>query len=296
MKIIFGYLLLFEIYFEKKKKFFNLSKNMDTFAAGCFGGFVGITLSHPVDTIKTFKQSNSIHLLNFKHLSVAVLYKGYFPPLCGMMLEKSVLFWGFSQVQKNTNLGIFNSGLIAGLLTTAIVTPFERVKIRAQTTQTSSANTIKQIIKSDGLTSLYRGWTATLFREVPGYGIYFTVFQHAKPKLENFLNKVDSVAFSNKSPSKKTCEYLSVAVAGSLSGVSAWTVIYPSDPIKTIAQNENISSLAAVKKIYESAGIKGFYKGFTPAIIRASILHGGVFIGYYLYLFTFLPFFDKSKN
>ena len=101
------------------------------FLAGCFGGFVGITFSHPVDTIKTYRQTGTP--LNFRNPSILkTLYKGYVPPLCGMMLEKSILFWGFGQVRKNTNLGIFNSGLIAGLMTTAVVTPFERIKIRAQ--------------------------------------------------------------------------------------------------------------------------------------------------------------------
>lgn len=254
------------------------------FLAGCFGGFVGITFSHPVDTIKTYRQTGAF--LDFKSPSILkTLYKGYTPPLCGMMLEKSILFWGFGQVRKNTNLGIFSSGLIAGLMTTAVVTPFERVKIRAQTTGTSSAITLKNIIKLDGPLSLYRGWTATLLREVPGYGIYFTVFEYTRPVLEKTFSELDSIARLNKTPLKN--EYLSVGLAGALSGIGAWTVIYPSDPIKTIAQNENVSSVKAFQKIMTQHGVRGFYKGFTPAIIRASVLHSGVFLGYEVFKNTF---------
>ena len=96
-----------------------------------------------------------------------------------------------------------------------------------------------------------------LFDETPGFGIYFTVYNH----LNNNYNK-DSSLLKN-------------FIFGSLSGLSAWIFIYPSDIVKTNMQH-------IIRTIYNMGGLLNFYKGFSLAIMRAMPLHGGVFLGYEL--------------
>lgn len=250
--------------------------NSQEFLSGCAGGTLGITLSYPIDTIKTLRQTG-------QPIRFSKLYAGYTSPLLGMMAEKSVLFWGFDLTRKNTNLCVFNSGLVAGLMTTLIVTPFERIKIRSQTTGEGAITTLVKTMRNDGFCSMYRGWSATLFREVPGYGIYFTTYGSGR---EYFPKLLDLVQYNNYKltsyMSPISTNLLSTAVCGASAGMTAWAFIYPSDPVKTVAQNDNISTSKAFQKIWTTQGLRGFYIAFTPAIARAGILHCGVFLGYEL--------------
>jgi hypothetical protein len=72
---------------------------------------------------------------------------------------------------------------------------------------------------------------------------------------------------------------------GSISGITSWIFIYPSDLIKTryqaVKESNIINSIPSViKNIYGREGLRGFYRGFSLAIMRAIPLHGGVFLGY----------------
>jgi len=230
---------------------------------GLCGGVVGQGLCHPFDTIKTRLQRNPQYniLQDIKSNGISTLYRGFPSPLVSVMLEKSVLFSSYDLV-KNNSRSPFISGIFAGILTTFTVTPFERVKVCAQLRNQTSWTALQKILKSDGVFSLYRGWSATLFREVPGYGLYFWTYEKVKSANGGTLTPIKSF------------------FTGASCGIVAWTFIYPSDPLKTLMQNENLSAPKAFKDIWLQSGISGFYRGFRWGIARAAILHGGVFLGY----------------
>lgn len=219
---------------------------------GSIGGLTGQLISYPLDTIKTRLQSGQqVHIKN--------LYKGVASPLTSVIIEKAVLFASYDLIKTHFQ-NTFYSGVMAGIMTTFTVTPFERVKVRAQINKTNSIIAFTRILRNDGIISLYRGWTATLFREVPGYGLYFSTYEWIK---------------KNREPSP----FYSF-LTGSASGIVAWSFIYPSDPVKTVMQNNNVSAGIAISSIYKRFGIQGFYRGFSWGIARAGLLHGGVFLGY----------------
>jgi hypothetical protein len=222
----------------------------NSFINGSFAGFIGVIISHPIDTIKTRIQTgNTIK----NAIMTKQFYKGVNAPLIGIPLEKSIVF-GFYDISKKSGLNNFWSGIIGGLMSTIIVTPIEYIKINLQNKQTLRDLQIKNI---------YKGIIPTICREVPGFGIYFTTYNH--------LNTYNY----NKS-------LIKTFLFGGLSGLSAWIFIYPSDLIKTRIQNkDNILSIKKIiMEIYTNNGIKGFYNGFHYAAIRAIFLHGGVFLGY----------------
>jgi hypothetical protein len=243
------------------------------FIGGLFGGFVGVFCSHPFDTIKTKHQSNINNSSLMKTIkttnSIKLLYRGVIPPLWGIGLEKCISFGIYNNIKniklfKNYYSNTAVSGILSGLCCTTIVTPIEKIKINLQNDNNSN---IKQIIKKNGISNLYRGWSATFFREVPGYGIYFTTYELCKNNTSNF-KPYHSFIF------------------GALSGLNAWLFIYPPDSIKTIMQNENINFIQAANKIYDNYGIKGFYRGLSLGLFRAIPLHAGVFFGYELFVNT----------
>ena len=245
-----------------------------TFFAGLIGGICGVAFSHPSDTIKTHLQSNIE--TNPKNTSIIQcaksiynthgikgFYKGIKPPIVGIGIEKCIVFGTYTNV-KNMNYftneysNIFLAGVVSGICCTMIVTPVEKLKIQLQNSKNVS---FWSMLKNENFLTFYRGWTATLFREVPGYGIYFSTYEYLKKQ------------------TKEIKPYHSF-VYGGLSGLAAWLFIYPSDPPKTLMQNENIGLFQAIGKIYNANGIRGFYKGFGIGLFRSIPLHGGVFLGY----------------
>ncbi len=233
------------------------------FRAGLFGGMFGVLFSHPVDTFRIRILSNVTENV-YKNL-----YKGVFPPLIGVGLEKLLVFGNHEWI-KNMHLvegkyqNIFLSGMMSGALCCSIVTPVERFKINYQA----------GLPITNDITRLYKGLSSTLIREVPGYGIYFGVYEYLKHNTKDF--NIYTTAYS--------------WLYGGISGASAWAVIYPSDVVKTNMQLENnkMSLIRTINHVYKKNGIRGFYRGFNAAILRAFMLHSGVFCGYELYMKYFI--------
>lgn len=242
-----------------------VNKNhLDSYLKGCLSGMFGVIISHPVDTIKTARQSGFIIKCNFIDL-----YKGILPPLIGVGLEKAIVF-GTYQYLRNNNVNVPISGAISGFVATFIVTPYERLKILKQTSQNSNV-----FINP---TSLYKGFSATFTREVPGFAIYFSTYHYLKEYYFKVINngvnnEVNKVI--NKLPPSLSFLF------GGLSGSMAWLFIYPQDRIKTIIQsstNDGKKIIRIIKDTYKNGGVKSFYSGFGFAISRAILLHAGTFM------------------
>lgn len=239
------------------------SLNIKELGYGSFAGLVGYSLCHPFDTIKVRKQQQPGYSLvaDLKSNGFRSLFRGITSPLFNVVLEKSTLFVAYDWLKHNTENSAWQNGLGAGLLTTLTVTPCERVKIRSQLQHLPVYHSFKQIIRQDGFASLYRGWSATLTREVPGYGLYFLTYEEVK-KRKPVLNTWESFG------------------TGALCGMVAWIVIYPSDVVKTQMQEHNMGLRKATSKLWRAGGIGSFYKGLRWGLSRAVVLHGGVFLGY----------------
>ncbi len=228
---------------------------------GCISGMVGIIISHPVDSIKTHYQTQKKIINNSYKYNISNLYKGIMSPLCGVGIEKALVFGTynyFKNVTNNTPL----SGALSGFIASMIVSPYERIKIMKQTNQ--------KIILSDCLkpSFIFKGLSATFTREIPGFAIYFSTYEGLK----------------NKFYSNKSIDISSSFIFGGLSGITAWVFIYPQDRIKTIIQSQNTNNVSAninistlIKKIYMTGGFRQFYKGFSFAAARAILLHSGTF-------------------
>lgn len=222
---------------------------------GCISGMVGILISHPVDSVKTFYQTQKKNNISYK-ITVSNLYKGIMSPLVGVGLEKALVFGTYNYI-KNISNNTPLSGAVSGLVASMIVSPYERIKIMKQT---------NQIIKlSDCLkpSFLFKGLSATFTREIPGFAIYFSTYEGLK----------------NKYYSNRPIDISASFIFGGLSGITAWIFIYPQDRIKTILQSQttNVSINTLVKNIYNTGGFRQFYKGFSFAAARAILLHSGTF-------------------
>lgn len=227
-------------------------ENIYSFGYGAISGMCGLLISHPFDTIKTHIQTNQKMTYKLSHL-----YRGLTPPLIGVGIEKAIVFGSFNLAQKYVD-SVFISGCFSGLSASLIVSPYERLKILFQ----QGSNKFVAL-NNLNLKFLYKGLSATFSREVPGFGIYFTVFEKTKKNI--FDNKMSTIQSF---------------VLGGLSGAIAWVFIYPQDMIKTRVQSSLTNSgsfLKTFNEIHKTYGIKHFYKGFHLALMRAVPLHAGTF-------------------
>jgi solute carrier family 25 carnitine/acylcarnitine transporter 20/29 len=232
------------------------TNNVDfcSYIYGGISGAIGVSGSHPFDTIKTCIQTNKKIEYTPKFL-----YRGMSAPLVGLFVEKMTVFGTYENVFRMLNESINSvsmkhiiSGSSAGFVATFVVTPIERIKIIKQTNQKLTKDLFHP-------KKLYKGLTATWTREVPGFGIYFWTFGTIKEKVYN-----------GKMP------VLGSLWAGGISGALAWLFIYPQDVIKSRIQvelNNNQSMFQIAKNIKNEGGLRIFYKGFHLALMRAIPLH-----------------------
>lgn len=247
----------------------NENSHLDYYMKGAVSGMFGILLSHPVDTIKTHIQTgNTFNTFKF---NIRNLYKGLTAPLLGVGIEKAIVFGTYNYCYKqsqNLGLNIYStipiSGAIAGLSASVVVTPYERLKILKQSSQKVGKKDLSPRF-------LFKGLSATFTREVPGFAIYFSVYEALK--YNTFTKYGNDIG------------YLHSFVYGGLSGTMAWIFIYPQDRIKTILQSECAGAgtgtdngfVKVMNEIYAKGGIKYFYSGFKWAVCRAMLLHSGTF-------------------
>jgi solute carrier family 25 carnitine/acylcarnitine transporter 20/29 len=228
---------------------------LNYYMKGYISGMVGITLSHPIDSIKTHWQTNNSQ--PFKY-SIRNLYRGITAPLIGVGIEKALVFGTYNYC-KSHNLSTPISGAIAGLIASVVVSPYERIKILRQTNNSLS---LKMCLTPS---FLFKGIGTTCTREVPGFAIYFSTYE-----------KLKSYFFTKNNPITLPCSFL----FGGISGTMAWIFIYPQDRIKTIVQNDiknNLNVFRLIETIYRKGGIRHFYSGFSFAVARAILLHSGTF-------------------
>jgi hypothetical protein len=225
------------------------------YLSGFISGTSAILVSHPIDTIKTNYQERLPIKPDLRHL-----YRGIGAPLLGIGLEKALVFGTYDTMYKNTQSHTL-SGAISGLTASFIVTPYERIKILLQTNKKHS----KGITLSPRY--LFQGLGATFYREVPGFAIYFSTYNYLKDNTQ--LTEGRSIT---------TMESF---VYGGISGAWSWVFIYPQDRIKTHIQSTTsrcISLSQGLRDIIADGGIRGLYRGFHFALLRAIPLHATAFM------------------
>lgn len=78
-----------------------------------------------------------------------------------------------------------------------------------------------KVVRAEGLAGLFRGTTATVFRETPAFGLYFACYEGTKDWLE-----------------RRWCwgQQASSFGAGGIAGTLSWVSIYPFDVVKSVQQ------------------------------------------------------------
>ena len=266
------------------------------FVAGTVGGCAGVLAGHPMDTVKVRLQSTNKYSGTWNCLLTIVreerlrgLYKGMTSPLLGVAAINSLLFgvYGFflniqlaaSPDSLPTINQVFFAGCGSGFVNAFFSCPMELIKIRLQNQIGLKSKSdayrgplaaIRSIYRIQGLRGFYQGFTATLIRETPSYGLYFASFE----VFSQWLN-VDP---QSSSPST------GILVAGGAAGMMGWLSTYPFDVIKTKLQSVQQDSekpfsrtLDCIRKAYRTEGPGVFVRGLGATMWRAAPTNAATF-------------------
>jgi len=278
-----------------------MSSQTNEFIAGCVGGMVQVLIGQPFDIVKVRLQAgnSSQKVYNnawdcFKKIikyegGSSALWKGTLPPLLGVGAAVSIQF-GINEktkqfAKKITGLPqlniphLFGCGVVAGMATSLVSSPVEHTRIRMQIQGNGNATSstfgcVKKIVRSYGIKGLYKGSVPTMWRDGLAFGIYFSMYELITKKF-----------FTSNQP-HAGLNMGEVLFAGGIAGITLWLATFPIDMVKTKIQADNMQKpiykgiYDCVAKTYQVGGLKGFYKGLSPCLLRAVPANGATFLAY----------------
>ncbi|KAK3117021.1 hypothetical protein LTR53_002042 [Teratosphaeriaceae sp. CCFEE 6253] len=259
------------------------------------GGLAGTTVDttlFPLDTLKTRLQSAAGF---FPSGGFRGVYNGIGSAVVGSAPGAALFFvtyegvkahFGTADVGAGTHMLAASLGEVAAC---AVRVPTEVVKQRAQAGQHASSRealaSILRLRREHGVSrvwgELYRGWSITVFREVPFTVIQFPLWEGMKRYALQRRQHLNPTAFVTDPTALQTGAAES-ALYGSLSGAIAAGLTTPLDVLKTrmMLARERQSVAALASRIWRDEGSRAFFAGVGPRTIWISI-GGAVFLGSY---------------
>nr|KAF6347402.1 solute carrier family 25 member 48 [Pipistrellus kuhlii] len=222
----------------------------------------------------------------YKKESVFGFFKGMSFPLASIAVYNSVVFGVFSNTQRflsqhhsrepeagpPRNLSdLILASMVAGVVSVGLGTPVDLIKIRLQMQTQPFRETslslkpravalgeqpayqgpvhcIATIVRTEGLAGLYRGASAMMLRDVPGYCLYFIPYV--------FLTDwITPEACADPSP-------YAVWLAGGVAGAISWGTATPMDVVKSRLQADGVylskykGALDCISQSYQKEGLK----------------------------------------
>lgn len=274
---------------------------LTNFLAGGVGGVCLVASGQPFDTVKVRiqtapanKYSGMVDCIKktMGKEGFFALYKGMAAPIVGITPLYAIFFFGSSigkRVQQRDNepltvLQFFNAGAFAGVLTTTIMAPGERIKCLLQVQEGSAGSgaaakyagpvdCAKQLFREGGIRSLYRGTCATLLRDVPASGFYLAGYE--------LLMRVWA------GEDRTQLSPLKTLVAGGVAGMANWGYAIMPDVLKsrlqTAPEGKYPNGVRDVfKDLIRTEGPRSLFKDFLPVMARAFPANACCFLGYEL--------------
>ena len=241
----------------------SLSEN-ENLAVGIVGGCVETALLMPVLTWKFCLQEGRPYP-KFPHMyrGVGVLASSV-APLTGIQmffngLFEKMLTGGGNRVA--TDAEVIGCALGAGAVSATLYGPVELAAIHSQKLGLSSASTISHVLKTHGITSVWRGVVPTAGREA----IYTAGYLGLAPVFTAKLMR---------QPGWEESFFTSAVIGSCAAGVIANLTSHPIDTAKTVVQADITAArypggtLQALRELYATEGLAGFYRGGLARTIR----------------------------
>ena len=193
-----------------------------------------------------------------------------------------------SKLQLPSLLISFISGGVGGAFSVLIGHPFDLIKVRIQTSTTSTTNNVvsitemlSQTIRTEGMRGLFRGVSAPLVTVVPvtalsfwGYDIGQQLVHLYKSSSSSSSSCEDQDDDGHALTTATTLSTVEIGIAGAIAAIPATFIIAPTERIKCLLQvqqsrkKQYTGSFDCTKQVLKEGGIRSLYKGTIMTLIR----------------------------
>lgn len=247
--------------------------------AGAIARGVAQTFLHPVDVLRTRMQAKGVQgKFNF-----GVLIKGVIPQITLSIPAGAIQFVAFEAAKeklsslfpddKSAQVRVLAAGAFGALAAASCRVPQEVLKQRLQVGMyPNTMVAVREMLRTDGPGGLYRGWLATLSRDIPWNGLSFMFHGQGKQLFRKWRGR---------GPAHDE----NLVVAG-VAGAIAAVIMTPIDVVKTRLMTQPTGSaqysgiVGTVRKIVAEEGALTLMKGVAPRIIFLAPLAGITFSVY----------------
>ena len=244
--------------------------------AGGIGGTTGDMLMHSLDTVKT-RQQGDPHLPP-KYTSMGNtywtilrqegvrkgLYGGVLPAFLGSFAGTTIFFGCYEYSKRfmvdhgvNPSVAYFTAGFFADLAASPVYVPTEVLKTRLQLqgrfnnpsfssgyNYRGTLHALRTIYQTEGITELFSGYKATIFRDLPFSAIQFAIYEQEQKIAKGWAGPGNDIGLA--------MEILTGASAGGIAGV----LTCPMDVVKTRIQTELDPDVIAAARAKQRASTK----------------------------------------
>ena len=264
--------------------------------SGALAGLLSCIIVHPLDVIRTrmqvFKGPGVAYLGTFEAFrtilrteGVSSLYRGLFPAILGSGLSWGLFMW-FYNLAKDKNSFFFShptlnhllSASEAGIFTSLLTNPIWLCKTRLEVQRSAAKigqipykgmfDCMRRMLREEGFLSFYRGIVPSILLSSHG-AIQFAVYESLKanPHISSYL-------FVNASIAK----IIATCVTFPLTTIRARLHLRPEAGFNYTSVKQTFFL------ILREEGIRGFFKGLTPCLLRVTP-HSALMIVLYEFLF-----------
>lgn len=293
---------------------------------GGIAGIIGVTCVFPLDLVKTRLQNQQIgpngermytsmmdcFRKTYRAEGFKGMYRGSAVNILLITPEKAIKlaandFFRHKYTTRDGKLPIQRemlAGGSAGFCQIIVTTPMELLKIQLQDAGRVSASSgdnaskakisalsiTRELLRTKGITGLYKGTGATMLRDVLFSVVYFPLFAN--------LNALGPRKYPGSTESVFWWSFISGCASGSISAA----FVNPADVVKTRLQllnkgasEQSYNGIAdAFKTIFKKEGPTAFFKGALCRMIVIAPLFGIAQMVYYFGIAEYLMGIDKS--
>jgi len=236
------------------------------------------------------------------------LWRGLSPTLLMSVPANVIYFTGYDSLRSNPYSPVHNhisdayapliAGSIARVAAASVISPIEMFRTRMQAATSRNGGGVfaetlgglQQMVHSQGYTSLWRGLTLTMWRDVPFSGIYWWGYEAVRNGLTDMRDPPHSRSRSRsqlRDNSNHSSTFIDSFIAGATSGAIASVVTTPFDVGKTrqqvlqhdspknrapgtVLRPEDRSMPRFLYHIWKEEGARGLFRGWAPRMLKVA--------------------------
>ncbi|KAJ3121998.1 hypothetical protein HK098_003183 [Nowakowskiella sp. JEL0407] len=259
-----------------------MSDNIAHALSAAGGGMISMAVTYPLNTLSVRlsvkKENNESQLDLLKKMlqkeGVKSLYAGLNSALFGIAITQGIYFYFYEKVKSIyggaslTVLESMSSGALAGIATAVTTNPIWVINTRQTVSSESFFKTLLDLLKKEGVTSLYKGLVPALILVINPI-IQFTVFEQLQERLKR---------------SKKVLSSWDFFFLGAISKLIATAGTYPYILVKSRMQVDQSAggvkpnTLKTFQTIIKNEGILGLYKGIESKLLQSVLTSAFMFL------------------